>query len=74
MSKCGFELKRSQECDAVATTTLIKNNGQVVQLCEEHRDYIINIAQKIADGELDVHFDEAETKVSHWLVKNKIPS
>jgi len=72
MSKCEFNY--DEGCDSVATTTLTKNNGEVVQLCEEHSEFIINLAKRIADGEVDMGLDDPEASANHWLVKNKIPS
>lgn len=60
------------ECDVPATTTLVKSSGEVVQLCEEHRNRLIAVFKRIADGELFKN-EEAETKANHWFVLNKIP-
>jgi len=72
MSKCAFNY--DDGCDAVATTTLTKNNGEVVQLCERHHDYLIHLFMRIAGGDRIVEYEDAESAASHWLVKNKIPS
>jgi hypothetical protein len=55
------------ECDRVATTTLTRNDGVVVQLCEEHRDETIRLMKKLVEA---MECDEAD----HWFVLNKIPA
>ena len=73
MGKCNFDFGKG--CDAISTTTLKKNNGAVVQLCEQHYEYLIKMAKRIADGEGGLSdLNDPEAKASHWLVKNKIPS
>jgi hypothetical protein len=62
------------ECDRVATTTLTRNNGQVQQLCERHRNILITLFKGIASGDIHVEQDTAVTEANHWLVKNKILS
>lgn len=66
-----------ETCDAVATTTLKTNDGQIKQMCEKHYAILVNNFRKIAYGEKpdwdeDVS-DGAEMKANHWFVKNKIP-
>jgi hypothetical protein len=73
MTNCNFRYGVKQ-CDKIATTTLKKNNGEEVQLCEEHRLLLINLAKSIAGGEVDVDLENAEEETTHWLVINRIPS
>ena len=73
MGKCCFDYNKG--CNEIATTTLIKGNGKIGQLCEEHYNYLVKIAKMIAEGNSDLSdLDDPEVKASHWLVKNKIPS
>jgi hypothetical protein len=62
MADCKFVVGEEQKltCKRVATTTLTKHDGEVVQLCEFHAAFLIQLAK---DCEAD-----------HWLVMNKIPS
>ena len=71
MAKCNWNY---DECEAVATTTLKKNSGELVQLCEHHRDLLIKLFKKVADGSLKTHRgDTGEAEANHWFVLNKIP-
>ena len=77
MAKCGFKNLEDddvEECENPATTTLMKSSGEVVQLCEFHRELLVNLAKGIAAGEVDADFDDAGAQADHWLVKNRIPS
>ena len=59
MSNCRFSGKDWKfTCDKIATTALKRHDGEVVQLCEDHAAFIIQLAK---DCEAD-----------HWLVLNKI--
>ena len=71
MAKCcfGFDL-----CNRIATTTLKRGNGEIVQLCEEHSQFMIDFAKGVASGEIDFDLDDPQATANHWLVKNKIPS
>jgi hypothetical protein len=66
MANCKFTVsdgigeERKFTCTEVATTTLKKHDGEIVQLCEAHAAMLIRLAK---DCEAD-----------HWLVINKIPS
>jgi len=73
-AKCRFAYNTG--CDAIATTTLIaKGDGEIVPLCEHHRNHIINRAKRIAAGEKGLTaYEDGEWRANHWLVKNKIPS
>lgn len=71
MANCAFGRGRHFACDSVATTTLAKSTGEVVQLCEFHHNILIKFVKELADGELG---EDWESEASHWLVKNKIPS
>jgi hypothetical protein len=66
MANCNW---RDGACDQAATTTLTKNSGEVVQLCEAHRNLMIKIAKVYATNQ-----EDGEIEANHWLVKNKIPS
>ncbi len=71
MSKCNWNFGT---CEAAATTTLMKNSGEVVQLCEEHYDYMVKLFRSIAAGETYSEREDAADLAIHWLVMNKIPS
>jgi len=71
MSKCNWNFGN---CDAVAATTLMKNSGEIVQLCEEHHDFMVKLLKSVAAGERYSEREDAEDLANHWLVKNKIPS
>jgi hypothetical protein len=60
-------------CDGVATTTLMKNDGEVVQLCEFHRLVMIAAFRALASKEFEQD-EEVVAAATHWLVLNKIPS
>jgi hypothetical protein len=72
LAKCNWNFGT---CEAVATTTLTKNSGEIVQLCEEHRDWMIKLFGRIASGEYVLDWrDDGEIQANHWFVLNKIPS
>lgn len=72
MANCNYNM--GYECDRLATTTLTKNNGEVVQFCEEHRQFMIDFFKGVAAGEIDMEHDDQIPVATHWLVKNKISS
>jgi hypothetical protein len=59
-------------CDKIADTTAKRYNGEIVQVCEEHRDSLIACAKNILEDE-DAS-DEEKAAAIHWLVLNGIPS
>lgn len=71
MANCNWQ---HGACDRIATTALIKNDGEIEQLCEEHYDRVIILMKRIASGENLIDHDDADIAANHWLVKNKIPS
>ena len=72
MAKCAFNYGDS--CDAIATTTLMKNDGRIEQLCERHHDFLIKLFKRVAAGEQITEREDADMEANHWLVKNKIRS
>ena len=76
MAKCKFTRSDEEICEAEATTTLTKANGTVVQLCEEHRDWLIHLFKGVRDGTVPVsekNSKNLDSKSDHWFVINKIP-
>ena len=71
MAKCNYNYGAG--CDRIATTTLMKNSGEIVQLCELHRDTMIALFKKIADGTIKTHREDGVAEANHWFVLNKIP-
>jgi hypothetical protein len=62
MAQCGFTYGK---CDCIATTTLTKIDGEVVQFCEKHRDEMIRRLRKMAE--------DGVAEADHWFILNKIP-
>ena len=71
MAECNYS---NGGCNRVATTTLMKFNGEIVQLCEEHRNELIAQAKHIVTKKLKTRSGFTEIEANHWLVINKIPS
>jgi len=71
MAKCQWDITPTsaplEPCGRAATTMLMKNNGQIVSLCEPHRDMMIAIMKW-------VHYTRKDPRAATWLVKNEVPS
>lgn len=73
MATCEFDKNGACACDAPATTTLLKNNGQIAQLCELHREIMIDVFKGVLDGVMDFgRSEEAKVGANHWFRINKI--
>lgn len=71
MAKCYWHY--DGQCEAVATTQLKTNKGEIRQLCENHYQVLVKTFGLIADGDLSTHREHGESEANHWFVLNKIP-
>lgn len=56
------------ECESQAVTTLKKGNGEIVALCEMHREWMITLMKLVHDLDPD-----RSGSAAHWLKINDIP-
>lgn len=73
MASCRYTYDSGAACGASATTTLTKGDGEVVQLCEGHRELLVATFRAIAGGEIRTGFEGEVEAAWHWFALNGIP-
>jgi hypothetical protein len=64
MANCQYNYDPSGPCEVVATTTLKKNNGVIVPLCEHHVQKLIALFKSILYGEQECHREKGQDEAA----------